>query len=518
MTPFQQVRLWGRRAPLGERVSAAAGALLALAVVAYLVVPPESPSRSSSLQSQGTTVEPGTAEPLAPGTTGSAAPGSRGATGPAPSGVRTGAVNGTTGAQTGGGSGAGSTRITPGGGCLSPPGSDQGVSAKQIKVAIILFEISGSFGNEALALPPADVQQRAYQIVADSINAGGGVACRKLVPVFFRVNPLDQSDLQQKCLQIAEAGVLMAIDGGSYTVAPALLSCFPQHGVPIYEQLPIAESLLTKNYPYMFAQGSLDQLYRNSVFALKQRGFFSAANGFGKLGYYYGSCNPDIPNKVESWLHQAGIPAGDIVSFDQGCSTTANPANDQQAVLTFQRAHVTHVFQTQANWSGFTSAAQQQGFHPKYGFPDDPVVAVTYGTNHPDYSNLADALVITSERIGEERTPGYVPSRGTARCNAIMRAHGEPPVYQQQLGMGGFACDHLWEFVAMVEHAPSLKRASLALGLQATKTIDFSYPLGPPAFSGRGVTVGGQSWRTEQFFTSCNCWRVIDRTFHPAFG
>lgn len=514
MTPFQQFRLWGRRAPFGERLSAAAGALLALAVSAYLVVPPASSPTTSALQSQGTTGETEGSAPVAPGATGAT-----GAVDPSLSGsTPTGAAGGTAGSQTGNGPGAGTTGPTPEGGCVSPPGSDQGITDKQIKVAIIVFELSGSVGNEALALPPADVQQMYYQIVTDSINADGGVACRKLVPVFFRVNPLDHSDMQQKCLQVAEAGVLMAIDGGAYATAPALLSCFPQHQIPLYEQLPVAESIVTKNYPYMFAQGSLDQLYRNTVFALKQRGFFNSAKGFSKLGYLYRDCNPEIPGKVEGWLRQAGLSADRIVGFNQGCSATSNPSMNQQAVLTFQRAKVTHVLQTQADWVGFTTAARQQDYKPKYGFPDDPVITVTYGTTRPDYSNLADALVITSRRVGEERTPGYVPTSGTVKCNAIMKARGKPPVYKQQMGMGGFACDHLWQFVAMVEHAPALKRTSLAQGLQATKTIDFSYPLGPPNFSGRGVTVGGQRWRAEQFFTSCNCWRVIDRTFHPAFS
>ena len=524
MTAFQQFRLWGRRAPLGERIAAAVGAALAVAVLAYLVVPASPQSSSTLLQSPDTSSVTGSTATTGSSQTSSTTGTTTGSTpqaGPATTGGAHGGTSGGTvlgGASGAGATGGGSAGTTSGGGCVSPPGTDQGITSTQIKMAIILFQISGSFGNQALNLPPADVQQRYYQIVTNSINAQGGVACRKLVPVFFTVNPLDQSDLQQKCLDVADAGVFMAIDDGGYSTTPALLSCFAQHQIPLYDQLPIADKIVQGGYPYLFAEGSLDQLYRNTVFALKQRGFFDPAKGFVKVGYLYRNCNPEIPGLVQGWLKQAGVASGAIVTFNEGCSAGDNPANDQQAVLTFQRAGVTHVIQTQADWSDFTRIAQQQGFKPKYGLPDDPVVAVTYGSTHPDYANLADAITITSYRTGEERTPGYPLSAGTLKCNAIMKAAGQPPVYEQPVGQGGFACDQLWQAAAMIRNAPMLKRTSLVDGLRATKTLDFSYPMGPPDFSGVKVTVGGQTWRPLQFLSSCNCWRVVDRNFHPAFS
>ncbi|HET6810023.1 MAG TPA: hypothetical protein VFH50_03340, partial [Acidimicrobiales bacterium] len=39
MTPFQQVRLWARRAPWPERIAALVGAALVVTVVSWLLVP-----------------------------------------------------------------------------------------------------------------------------------------------------------------------------------------------------------------------------------------------------------------------------------------------------------------------------------------------------------------------------------------------------------------------------------------------------------------------------------------------
>jgi hypothetical protein len=41
--------------------------------------------------------------------------------------------------------------------------------------------------------------------------------------------------------------------------------------------------------------------------------------------------------------------------------------------------------------------------------------------------------------------------------------------------------------------------------------------MGEDDFSGYHVTMGGgQYWREDKFMTSCNCWQLVDPTFHPA--
>ena len=80
----------------------------------------------------------------------------------------------------------------------------------------------------------------------------------------------------------------------------------------------------------------------------------------------------------------------------------------------------------------------------------------------------------------------------------------------------GVACDQLWVVAAAIDHAPSLQRANMADGLHAAKSVDLSYPRGPADFTVPKATTGGQFWRPLQFFTACNCWKVIDPTFHPS--
>jgi hypothetical protein len=540
MTVFQELRLWARRAPTGDRISAAIASAVVLALLMWAAIPATGRSANAVNVAAGTNQASigtsnglgGQTNPTAATASGPTATGGASSTGPGTgtgtslgTGVGTGTGTGAataTGTGTGAPAQTGNTKTTTGRSCVSPPGTDQGVTPTQIKIAIVLVDIAGATGNSALGIPPPAVQQNNWQWVVDSVNASGGVACRKLVPEFFSGNGADQSQLQQTCLDIAQAGVFAVLDLGAYTLYPSVQDCFPQHQLPFLLSGFASNAQLSQNYPYFFAGESLDTGDRNTIFALEARGFFSPANGFKKLGFVYGSCFPEMSGEILGWLHQVGLSSSQIVTYDLGCPTPfANPADEQSAILKFEEQGVTNVTidGMAASFANFTTLAQQQGFHPKYGLTDQGLIFLTYSNTHPDYANIANAVVITGERFGEERTPGYVPSAGTARCNAIFQAHGQPPMYRvNDDGAGGTACDGIWELAAMIDHAPVLHRNALAAGLQAAGSLDLSYPRGPNDFKGTDVTVGDEFWRPTQFFTSCDCWHVTDPTFHPRFS
>ena len=403
-----------------------------------------------------------------------------------------------------------------GGHCVSPPGGDQGITPSQVKVAVTLINIVGPAGNATFGVPPPAEQQADYQEVIDAVNAAGGVVCRKLVPLFYPVNNADSGDQQQKCLDIVQAGVFAVLDAGGYFESSAL-NCFPQNHIPF-----VAAGFITANqhdqfYPYLFGRGLFDTLYKNTAFGLRARGFYGG--GFRKLGFVYRSCFPELVSQYFGWLHQIGLSSGQIVGYDLGCpSAFATPSDLEQAILKFQQAGVTNVtgLGVYADFSNFTNIAEQQGFRPRYGMPDDGVFGVSYGNQHPDYNNIANALLITADRLGEERTPGMAPGPATARCDAIYKAAGRPPTWQQYIS-GGQACDNVWMLAAALAHSSTLQRSTLAAGLQASRSVDFSYPYGPNDFGAPGSTVGDEFWRPLQFFSSCSCWRVVDPAFHSSF-
>ena len=524
MTPFQEFRLWSRRAPMGQRVTAAVAAVVALSALGWMLVPAGAQTASNS-GSPGSQAQSGAS---GAGASGSGAGASATATTQTVAGGAQGATGGPTGGPggaAGGAAGAAASRTGATGGatasshCTSPPGSAQGVTSTQINIAVLLVNIAGAAGNQTFGVASPQQQQTADQAVIDNINASGGVACRKLAPQFFTGNPVDSNSLQQACLAVAQAGVFAVIDLGAFANFPNV-SCFAQNHIPYFGGNNFAASLVNQFYPYIFDFGTLDAVYKDTVFGLQKDGFFSPTNGFKKLGIIYRDCYPKIFSEETGWLSQAGVAPSNIVTYDVGCpSALASPSDIENAVLKFQQAGVTNVttIDELGDFAAFTNVAQAQNFHPKYGLADDGLLEIAGGAEAPNSSNVVGAIAVTSGREGEQNTAGLTPTAGTARCNAIMQPTGLGPVYQQPGGMGGDVCDLFWMFAAATDHAPAIAQNALANGLEASGSVDFSFPEGPNNFAGTGVTVGGQFYRFDQFSGACKCWQVIQPNFQPSF-
>lgn len=528
MRPFQQFRLWARRAPLSERMLAALAAATALAALIWLAVPPVHTSSSrvgvGNGASSSSVSEPGGSS--ASGSFQQSGSNSAGGSASSPTGGVAGqaAAQGTPTSGSGGVPG-GVTTIpvtTSRGACVSPPGSDQGVSATQIKVGVTIIDLAGANGAVGVASPA--VQQADYQAMINYINKTGGAACRQIVPDYFHINTLDQSSVQQACINATNAGLFFYIDLGGFAAYPSIASCFPQNHIPFYEQgnFPLAE--MRQYYPYLFGAGSTDLLYFNTVYGLNQLGFFKSTNGFKKLGIIYNNCLPQEIGQVQSWLHDVGVPASEIVAYNYGCAQTfyPSPSDAQQAVLNFQTAGVTNVMALAESpgWFQFTHFAANQGYHPKYGLPDEFVQIPSYSATGPDWSNADGTILIAPDRFGEEHTPGTVPNAATQKCNQIMAAAGiSQTAYQQPTGTSGLACDQFWLLVAAIQHTPAMLRADLLPALVKAGTIDFAYPSSPASFPTAQTTWAGNFWRPVVAVASCQCWRLTSNTaFQPSFS
>jgi hypothetical protein len=520
MRPFQQFRLWARRAPLGERTMAALAAATALAALTWLAIPPVHTSSSTVGNRPSSVSEPSGSQQGGSNSTGSSAPVSNGG-GVGQAAAPGGGALGSRGISVGATTSIPGRVTTSGGGCVSPPGSDQGVSATQIKVGVTIIDLAGA--NSAVGVPSPAVQQSDYQAMINYVNKTGGAACRQIVPDYFHINTLDQSSLQQACINATNAGLFFYIDLGGFAAYPSIASCFPQNHIPFYEQgnLPLAE--MRQYYPYLFGAGSTDLLYFNTVYGLNQLGFFKSTNGFKKLGIVYNNCIPQEIGQVQSWLHDIGVPAAEIVTYNYGCAQTfyPNPSDAQQAVLNFQSAGVTNVMALAeaTGWFQFTHIAANQGYQPKYGLPDEFVQIPSYSATGPDWSNAAGTILIAPDRFGEEHTPGTVPNAATQKCNQIMAAAGiTQTAYQQPVGMSGLACDQFWLLLAAVQHIPAMQRADLLPALLKAGTIDFAYPASPASFPTDQTTWAGNFWRPVTAVASCQCWSLTSNTtFQPSF-
>lgn len=532
MTAFKQHRIWLRRVSTAERTMTIVAIVIVVALFGWLVTPVHNGSGSDTVQSLGGDGGSTSGGTTGTGTTGAGTNGT-GTTGAGTSGTgTTGTVmtgtgtTGTSGSSTGttgtSGSSTGTTGTT---GTTGPTrqcpaaAAGQGVTDKKIDVAITIIDIAGAAGNGVVNVPSPTEQQQDWQQVADSINASGGAACRKLVLHFYTVNPIDSSNAQSQCQRIADDRPFIALDSGALTNVGAS-DCIPAQKIPLVSTY-VNEAQAKAYYPYYISPAGLEvDAYRNGYLGARQKGYF---NGLGKLGVVYQNCQPNIVAAGRAALREAGIADSVTVTYNLGCppGKQTSAADFQQAVLTFKRAGVTHVTEIDDNdFYSFTKIAGQQGFKPHYILASDPLANVTTGALAPDAKNFDGAVDVVGGRYGEQTTPGYKSSAATVRCNAIYAKHGQKPVYQQGAGYGGVVCHYLWFLVALFDHAPRLQRSSLVAGMHSIGLMDSPFIYGPIDFSGvpAGKPWGREFWRVDRFVAACSCYHVDDPTFNPPFA
>ena len=130
--------------------------------------------------------------------------------------------------------------------------------------------------------------------------------------------------------------------------------------------------------------------------------------------------------------------------------------------MSFKNAGVTDVSEVGVgDWGIFSQVAAQQNFKPQYLFDDSAAPASNFrGPDAPNPANFNGTVDVVNSGYGESPTPGYQPSGGTEKCDAIFSAAGQPSVYKQLDGYGGVVCNYLWFVQALLDHAPSLQAST----------------------------------------------------------
>ena len=111
------------------------------------------------------------------------------------------------------------------------------------------------------------------------------------------------------------------------------------------------------------------------------------------------------------------------MQFSLGCPTGGfTPASLAQAVLLFKNDGVTDVTGSGANSAAaeFSTEAATQNYKPIYVLNTDELgIGTQAGIAAGTPANLNGAVNIETNAYGEQTTPGYKPSGGTKKCDAI---------------------------------------------------------------------------------------------------
>ena len=520
MTPFLRFRIWFRRASIGQRAATALSVLAAVALVVWSAVPSDTGSSASAgiVSGQGS-IAAGGSGTSGTGASGSTVPGSAGSAG------SSGGATGTSGTSGSGSSTSGSSSGSTGSDNGSSGTIDNGVPtatascAKRgtVKVGIVVPTGAGGTINAAIGAPPQAEEQADYAAVVDDLNKAGGMACDTIVADFATSDLTNPSSARSGCLQFVQDKVFAVVGGFEPLFSD---DCTLQAHIPTFDELSITAGDVQKFYPYYFSTyPTYERLYKNFVNAVAQMGYFSSAKKFAKIGIFYDDCTPEIQQTLIANLATVGVSGSKVDTYDLGCSTAfASPSAIEQAVLKFKTDGVTTatISDSLADGQNISNISNSQGFHPAWILPDIGEIAVQNSSSgHPDSTEFEGATAITAGQYGA--IPAHFPEdAGTQRCDRVMTSHHLPTVYNSADQFAGSTCSLMWMLVAAV-HKAGLNQSALAAGLQATKTVQMSFPSGPNDFSVAGTTAGGEFWRADTYHGSCQCWVTNNPAWQPSF-
>ncbi len=430
--------------------------------------------------------------------------------------------------------GGGSTRSSS----AQPAGSSAPVGAigdgtKEVKVGVYYV----SDANQALAAVGAESTapdpRAAADILVKDINARGGVAGRRLVPVYHgvRTQGADREvEDQGACADFTSDRRVMAVINPGYA-SRILADCLAKAGIVyLYSGLTIDNADSFRKQPLKSApiSMSLDRVARVEPDRLAAQGYLRHAPGSSAavqgLPVKLGVIALDLPDfrdvytRVLAPAYKAkGVPVSEVRFVRP--DTAGLSADIDSAVLAFSQRNVTHVtFLTAAGLPPglFVVRAHTQGYRPRYGFSSQDAMQIVWQDNIRQIfgdsaaTQFRGAVGVGWMPLGDVANPtqpGTAPD-SYQRCIDVMRKGGLGPRDTNYNLLLAYVCDGIW-FADAAFEAGGTSRLSPSSFVSGENSLGGSFA--PATVSSTRMSPdrhdGVGSIRNFAFFDQCKCFR-----------
>ncbi|HVB26975.1 MAG TPA: hypothetical protein VNE21_03560 [Mycobacteriales bacterium] len=465
----------------------------------------------------------------------------------------TGSGSGLSGTTVAGGGGSGGTGLAPGspaassgpsgapgssgGGAVGTgPGNNSGdgpgVTATTINVGVA-YDPDASTADSALGAANANPgdQKVQQQAVIDYVNTHGGVAHRKLVPIWYQAtvnNSATTTDSQACAAWTQDTKTFVFTIGGT----PIFDQCTANaHAIADITGATALETTPTnEKYPadINLTALSIDRAMRVTVQGLAQQGYFSHGAKVGIAtwddpNYHYGIGAAAQPALAAVGLHN--VPVEYIAVPQSYGDLSATSASVSSAVLKFHQQGIDHVLlfdgPAGVNSSGilvieWTNQAQSQRYFPRYGLNSTSGLS----TLAPDLpaQQLAGSLAVGWYPTLDETTADYPTSKlppAGRLCQKIMAAAGQPASGNNQLSLELAECDSFFFLQQVLDPitGPLNQKTALAaidaIGSRYTPLSTFGVYLSSTRHDGASLV------SNAAFVASCTCYRYTGSPYNP---
>jgi len=390
-----------------------------------------------------------------------------------------------------------------------------GVSATEIKIGLTLVEAGEIFGDATGVPVDFGNTEAQAQAVVDYVNKNGGIAGRKVVPVYYkfdlsRAGLADGQSEQEACAKWTDDNRVFA---GSNTVLArqSLLICLAKRGVPaIHNGMPIDEKTLNdyRNFWYTSFGGAgltLDRLAEKQVKVYASQGLFGPDAVVGIEHFDDPAYKRVVDEVFRPELAKVGVKK--IV-------TQPAPRGGLEAtsyVVNFKREGVTHVlFLGEGGLYPlfFMRAAEDQQFFPKYGLHTDHAMALLLqGQAGAPPQQLANANAMgwtPAVDVDGVHDPGPVSARN-ALCLDIQKKAGQDMSNRGALVTALGYCEGVFLLQQALAPVREITVAGLSAGMSALGTSFASAGTFATRFS-PGRRDGVDAYRDVKYTIGCGCF------------
>lgn len=416
----------------------------------------------------------------------------------------------------GSGSAPGGPAGRPGGAAPSGPSggsirTSQGVTTTTIKVGFVTLDTAGLQSVEGVNLGDPKV---VVQATVDYVNAHGGIAGRKIVPVIAEFSAASNNwerDYQAICTSFAEDHKVFAVVGSTIAYSKTFAHCLADHNTPLVNSAGGVQDQqgVAALAPFLYTPGSFELTRLTNVYVdgLLAGGYFGAGAKIGLIRVDDAPFARVTARVLKPRLQRLGMSIAEeaIVAANESLGTTASQMPN--VVLRFQQQGINRVIVLDNGTLAiaFSIAAASQGYFPRLGLNslNNPVLMQQ---NLPPES-LAGSVGVGWQPTGDVDAPRDTDRNRAARtCDDVNAKAGQGNVDRTGVWVQRMYCDAVFFLQAALSRPTEITPAGLGAG---TARLGASYESAMTfrtSFPERRLD-GAAAYRIFSYDASCSCFR-----------
>jgi substrate-binding family protein len=440
-----------------------------------------------------------------------------------------GGTGGTTGLGGTGTAGVGTTGFAGGGGPLGP-----GLTSTVMYVGVVNIKNAGA-ANAALGATGSSTTvdwKKPYEIVIKDINAKGGIAGRKLAPIWADIDATSSQTIDQQtqaaCATWTQDHKVFAILAGD--AGGVIQECTEKaRAVNI---IPAGDSTPDdfRRYPHYVEPSGMHIVRMGpvTVKGIAAQGYFDKGTRLGIITWDQSNYREAIRDGYLPALRQQGItPATDIsyVHVPQTFNDLGGMNSDvNSAVLRFSGQDIDHVMIIDGSAGicagaclgyEFMNQAQSQDYHPRYGFNDFNYADTSVDSLYP-HQQLVGSVAVVWGDPDDAHDVGYHVNKSREDCYKLMKDNGfdYDATDDNQTYVIRTACEQIWFMRAVVGKMGNavLNNDNFMAGVNQIGSSFQSLSTYVARISATQHD-GASAVRNERYFESCTCYKFTSAPY-----